>query len=145
MRRLLVAAALLAPLVSPAAALAPDPILPGCTVEPGQANAGGTRFDCKGSEWLGAVDYQCGVYVPGDRQKLNCNIGAGNHITRGYVVLSPDVGKGTLLEDGHKHKLLLVRARRYGGTEFRTRVRLERGAVVCDRRGCVDLLRELRR
>lgn len=125
-------------------AQATDPIIPGCTVEPGKANAGGTRFMCLGSEWVGGVDWQGGTYVPGDKKKLNTNIGAGDHITRGYVVLSPDVGKGTLLEDGHLHKLALIRAPRYGGTEFRTRVRFERGLVACDRRGCVDLLRALR-
>lgn len=144
---LIALAALLWPLMAPSATEAPAQtgLLPGCTVEPGMANAGGTRFTCPGSEWVGAVDQQGGRYVPGEPNRLNLNIGAGNHITRGYVVLSPDVGKGTLLEDGSKHKLLLVRARRYGGTEFRTRVRFERGLTVCDRRGCVDVLKRLRR
>ncbi len=141
---LIALAALLWPLMAPDGAIAPVPLLPGCTVEPGMANAGGTRFSCPGSEWVGPVDLQGGQYVPGNARRLNLNIGAGNHEQRGYVVLSPDVGRGTILEDGHLHRLLLVRARRYGGTEFRTMVRFERGLVVCDRRGCLDVARRLR-
>jgi hypothetical protein len=80
-----------------------------------------------------------------DRKKLNLNLSGGGAVNRGYVVVSPDTGKGLIVEDGHLRKLLLVRGRRYGGTEFRTRVRFERGLVVCDRRGCLDLMRALRR
>lgn len=118
--------------------------LPGCTVEAGAANAGGTRIWCIGSELVGVVDIQGGQYVPGRPKRLNLNLGAGNHITRGYVVLSPDVGKGTILEDGHKRKLALFRSERHGGTQFRIKPTFKRGAVVCDRKGCVNVLDALR-
>lgn len=120
--------------------------LPGCTVEPGAANAGGTRFTCPGSEWVGGVDWQGGRYVPGDRKKLNANFSAGSRDHPGYVVLVADVGKGVVVDDGGRRprKLLVLRGARWGGSEFRTRVRFERGLVACDRGGCVDVVRALR-
>ena len=76
----------------------------------------------------------------------NLNISGGSN-PRGYVVLSPDTGKGSILEDGHKHKLLIVRGQQYGGTEFRIKPRFKRGLVLCNSRGrnCFDLYKTLQR
>lgn len=144
LRRLFLLAAVLWPLMAPQSANAPVDVLPGCTVEPGMANGGGTRFTCPGSEWLGGTDFQGGRYVPGDPNKLNVNFAAGDSNHRGWVVVNPDVGKGTILEDGHLHKLAIFRAGRYGGTEFRTGVRFKAGLVVCDSRGCLNVAKALR-
>lgn len=130
-----------------AAAMAlPDP-LPGCHVEPHAANAGGTRINCQGSEWLGSVDNQGGKYVPGDPKKLNSNFSAGNRQNPGYVVLVADVGKGVLVDDGESKpkKLMVLRHRKYGPSGFRIRMRFEKGLIACDRRGCVNVVKALRR
>lgn len=82
----------------------------------------------------------------GTRAHPNLNLSGGSS-PRGYVVLSPDTGKGSILEGGHTDKLLLVRSKRYGGSEARTRFRFERGLTVCDNHGqrCIDVWRALRR
>lgn len=102
---------------------------------------------CFGGVLRGWSDFEGGNYVPGDPKKLNVNISAGSAVHRGYVVLTPDNGKGAILEDGHLHKLLIVRGNRYGGTEFRIRPRFKRSLIICDKRGkgCIDLYRVVKR
>lgn len=129
----------------------PPPSDPSLRPEWTAATAGGWALRLPLGGIVNVVDLQCGTVARDPntgairKQKLNCNIGAGDHVHRGYVVLSPDVGKGTIMEGGHTDKLALIRSERYGGSEFRVRVRFEKGLTVCDRRGCVDLMRALRR
>jgi hypothetical protein len=122
----------------------PPPADPSLLAEWTRATAGGWAIRMPNGGIYNIVDVQGGTYIPGRPKRLNFNISAGDHRHRGYVVITPDNGKGLIVEDGHLHKLLLVRSGRYGGTEFRTPVRFERGLTVCDSSGCVDVLKRLR-
>jgi hypothetical protein len=118
-----------------------------CVLEQGTAHIGGEHgvaVRCPLGTLRGFTDVEGGTEVSGDPGKLQLNLSAGNRDHPGYVVVAPDVGKGLIVEDGRLRKLLLVRGARYGGSEFRARVRFRRGLTVCDRRGCVDVLRALR-
>lgn len=79
----------------------------------------------------------------GTHEHPNLNLSGGSS-PRGYVVLSPDTGKGSIFEGGHKDKLVLVRSKRYGGTEFRIQPTFKRGLIACDSAGCINVMRALR-
>ena len=102
---------------------------------------------CNGGILRGFQDFEGGYYVPGKPKRLNVNISGGSALHRGYVVLSADNGKGTIMEGGHLDKLLLVRSPRYGGSEARTNFKFKRGLVVCDNHGrdCLNVHRTLSR
>lgn len=98
---------------------------------------------CNAGKLRGFRDWEGGDYT-GNSKTLNVNISGGSRVHRGYVVLSPDNGKGTIMEDGHLRKLLLVRSPRHGGTQFRIEPTFKRGLVACDAKGCLDVMKMLR-
>lgn len=106
---------------------------------------------CNGGTLRGWVNFEGGRYIKGRPKQLNINISGGSATHRGYVVLSPDNGKGTILEDGHLHKLALFRGPQHGGTQFRVKPTFKNGLIVCrSGKACIDLttvldeLRQLR-
>lgn len=133
-----------APPNDPVVRAAPAPTDPSLQASWERATAGGTALRLPLGGIRNVVDIEGGTYVPGQPHKLNLNLAGGNAVHRGYVVLSPDNGKGTILEDGHLRKLLLVRSPRHGGTQFRIKPTLKRGLVACDARGCLDVMKTLR-
>jgi hypothetical protein len=116
---------------------------PGCGWIANESGPNEHTLVCNGGTLRGFEDWECGHWT-GRPLDLNCNISGGSSRHRGYVVLSPDNGKGTILEDGHLNKLLLVRGKRHGGTQFRIQPTMKRGLVACDAQGCLDVMKALR-
>lgn len=135
-------------LITPSVAQTPINLVPpGCGWVPNEKGPGRHTLVCNGGTLRGFQDWEGGRYVPGHANSLNVNISGGSSKHRGYVVLSPDNGKGTIMQDGRLHKLLLVRGNHDGGTEFRIRPRFLRSLVICDKagEGCIDLYRVVKR
>lgn len=136
---IVVAAAILLGLALPRAlaAMARGPVpAPDCFFD--RATAGGGALVCPNGGILNVVDIQGGSDVPGRPGMLNLNIGAGNSAKRGNVVINPDVGNCLIVKDGRRHTIASMCPQRAGGARF------HRGLTVCDRRGCVDVLKQLR-
>lgn len=119
---------------------------PGCGWIPNEKGPGRHTLICNGGTLRGFQDWEGGRYVPGHKNSLNVNISGGSAKHRGYVVFSPDNGKGSIFQDGHLNKLALFRGNRYGGTEFRIAPKFKRGLIVCNDAGenCVDLYAALK-
>lgn len=120
-----------------------------CVLEPGTSQVNGERgvaIKCPIGTLRGFTDNEMGTDDPRRPTLINGNISAGNRQHPGYVVITPDVGKGLIVGNGEPHpkKLMLVRNPKWGHSEFRTPVWFKRGLVACDRRGCVDVMKALR-
>lgn len=129
----------------------PPPADPSLLAEWTKATAGGWAIRMPRGGIYNIVDVQCGEIVHNedgtlDKEKLNCNFGAGNRQHPGYVVLVADVGKGVIVDNGEPRpkKLLVVQNPRWGRSEFRTPVWFKKGLVACDRQGCIDVVRAIR-
>lgn len=109
--------------------------MPAGTIEGVHVIQGGS-FECVDpAEPIGRADDPCprsGVR----RKSLHLDIGAGNHRDRGDLAFNYDVGDETRIYDGRKHRRIRVHRR---GVVLRGRV------LVCDRRGCIDILSAIRR
>jgi hypothetical protein len=126
-----------------------DPSL-ACDLEPSTAHINGMHgvaVKCPIGTIRGFNDAELGTWDARKPSLNNGNLSAGNREHPGYIVVAPDVGKGLIVGNGERHpkRLLLVRNARWGRTEFRVRVHFTRGLTACDSRGCVDVLRRLRR
>lgn len=150
MKALLIALAALALLAAVATAQAPPQVQLPATFPPecrwAHEPDGQISLACQPDNKRGWILRHVEDVEGGTFEHPNLNISGGSN-PRGYVVITPDSGKGLIVENGRLRKLLLVRDGRYGGTEFRTPVRFENGLTVCKRprRDCVDVMRALRR
>jgi hypothetical protein len=120
MIRLLVVLAAAVVLCLSFGASAQDPTLP---IEPNGGAAGGNALVLNGWDIRGPRNLQ-GGWLTNDPESLNFDIGAGSTANPGDLVLNYDVGRRTLIYDGHKH---LVASFGPGGIVFYRRPRVVGG------------------